>query len=60
MRKHVSFTIATGALALAMMVWAKAAVVAPHADPVRPAAGFTPSSLMSNSYLPIQVLEETY
>jgi len=59
MRKHVSFTIATGALALAMMVWAKGAVVAPHADPVRPAAGFTPS-VMSNSYLPIQVLEETY
>ena len=59
MRKHATFTIATAAIALAMMVWAKAAVVAPHSDPVRPTVGFTPS-VISNSYLPIQVLEETY
>jgi hypothetical protein len=59
MRKHVTFTIATAAMALAMMVWANAAVFAPHSDPVRPAVGFTPY-VMSNSYLPIQVLEETY
>ena len=59
MRKHITFTIATAALALAMIVWAKAAVVATHTDAVRPAVAFTPH-IMSNSYLPIQVLEETY
>ena len=59
MRKHISFTIATAAIALAMMVWAKSAVVATHADAVRPAVGLT-LHIMSNSYLPIQVLDETY
>jgi hypothetical protein len=59
MRKHLTFAIATGVVAVAMIVWAKAAVVAPHADTLRPGLAFTPQ-VMSNSYLPIQVLDKTY
>jgi hypothetical protein len=59
MRKHVNFTVATAVLAVAMISWAKSAVVATHADPARPAVGIT-TYVMPNSYLPIQVLEEAY
>jgi hypothetical protein len=59
MRKHISFTIATAVLAVAMIFWAKSAVVATHADPARPAVGIT-TYVMPNSYLPIRVLDESY
>jgi hypothetical protein len=59
MRKNITFTIATAALALTMMVWAKAAVVATHAEAVRPAVSLPPS-VMTNSYLPIRALDEVY
>jgi hypothetical protein len=60
MRKHISFTVAATILGLAMAFWAKSAVVATHADVVRPAVGLSPYVVMSTSYLPIQVLDETY
>jgi hypothetical protein len=60
MRKHISFTIATVVIGLAMMLWAKSAVVATYADVVRPTVGLTSYTVMSNSYLPIQVLDEAY
>jgi hypothetical protein len=60
MRKHVTFTIAATIIGLAMMFWAKSAVVAIHVDAVRPAVGLSPYAVMSNSYLPIQVLDEVY
>ena len=59
MRKHITFTTATVALALAMMVWAKAAVVASHNAPIRPSGGHEPY-VISNSYLPVHALEEVY
>jgi hypothetical protein len=60
MRKHISFTIATTVIGLAMMFWAESAVVATHADVVWPAVGLSPYVVMSNSYLPVQVIDEVY
>jgi hypothetical protein len=60
MRKNISFTVATMIFALAMMLWARSAVVATKAEVVRPLIGTSPNFVMSNSYLPIQVLDETY
>jgi hypothetical protein len=60
MRKHISFTIAATIIGLAMIFWAKSVVVATNADAVRPAVGLSPYVVMSNSYLPIQVLDEVY
>jgi hypothetical protein len=57
MRKNITFTITTAVLALTMMVWAKAAVLATHAEDVRPVVSLAPS-VMSNSYLPIRALDE--
>ena len=59
MRKHISFTVATAVLAVAMISWAKSAVVATRADAPRPAVGMT-TNVMPNSYLPIRVLDEAY
>ena len=59
MRKHITFTTATAALALVMMVWANAAVVASHREQIRPSGGLGPY-VMSNSYLPIRALDEVY
>jgi hypothetical protein len=60
MRKHISFTVAATILGLAMALWAKSAVVATHAEVVRPAVGLTSYVVRSTSYLPIQQLDETY
>jgi hypothetical protein len=60
MRKHISFTIAATILGLAMIFWARSAVVATNADVVWPAVGLSPYVVMSDSYLPIQVLDEAY
>jgi hypothetical protein len=59
MRKQIACATATALMALAMLFWAKSAVVAIHADAVRQAVGLAPN-VMSNPYLPIQVLEEAY
>ncbi len=53
MRKHISFTIAATVFGLAMIFWARSAVVATNADVVRPAVGLSPYVVMSDSYLPI-------
>jgi hypothetical protein len=58
MRKHISFSMAAAIMALAMIFSAKSSVVATHVDVVRPKVGSYVA--MSNSYLPIQVLEEAY
>ena len=43
-----------------MMLWAKSAVVASQADVARPPVGASAYVVISNSYLPIQMLDETY
>jgi hypothetical protein len=58
-RKQIACATATAAIALAMLLWAKSAVVNSHADAVRLAVGLA-AQVMANPYLPIQVLEEAY
>jgi hypothetical protein len=58
MRKHICFAIAAATVGLAMIVWAKAGMVASNGDVVRPKVAL--SSPMSNPYLPIQVLNPVY
>ncbi len=60
MRKHASFAVAATIMALAMIFWAKSSVVATNADVVRPKVGPSPYVVMTNSYLPIQVIDEVY
>jgi hypothetical protein len=60
MRKHISFAMAATIVVLAMISWAESSVVATNEDTVRPKVGLSPYVVMSNSYLPIQVLEEAY
>jgi hypothetical protein len=60
MRKNASFATAAAVMALTMIFWAKSSVVATHADVVRPMVGSSLYVVMSNSYLPIQRLEEAY
>jgi hypothetical protein len=60
MRKNISFTVAATILGLSMMLWAKSAVVASQADVARPPVGTSANVVISNSYLPIQALDETY
>jgi hypothetical protein len=60
MRKHISFTVAAMIFGLGMMLWAQSAVVATQAHVVRRPTGTSAYVVLSNSYLPIQVLEETY
>ena len=58
--KNISFTVAATIFGLSMLLWAKSAVVATQADVIRPQVVTSPYVVMSNSYLPIQVLDETY
>jgi hypothetical protein len=58
-RRQIACATAPTAIALAMLLWAKSAVVNSHADAVRPAVGLA-AQVMANPYLPIQVLEEAY
>jgi len=60
MRKHTSFAMAAAIIALAVTFWAKSTVVATNADTVRPKVGLSPYVVMSNPYLPIQVMDEVY
>ena len=60
MRKNISFTVAATILGLGMMLWAKSAVVATQVDVVRPPVGASAYVVISNSYLPIHVLDEIY
>jgi hypothetical protein len=60
MRKHFSLAMAATIMALAMVFWAKSSVVATDADIPRPKVGLSPHTVMSNPYLPIQVLDEVY
>jgi hypothetical protein len=60
MRKHTSFAMAAGMMALAMIFWAKSSVVATNADVARPKAALSSYVVMSNPYLPIQVISEVY
>jgi hypothetical protein len=60
MRKHASFAIAATIMALAMIFWARSSVVATNADIIRPKVGLSPYVVMSNPYLPIQVIDEVY
>jgi hypothetical protein len=55
MRKNISFTVAATIFGLGMMLW-----VATRADVLRPPVGTSAYVVISNSYLPIQVLDETY
>jgi hypothetical protein len=60
MRKNTTFAIAATMLGLAMIFWAKSAVVATHAEVIRSKVGSSPYVVMSNSYLPIRELEQAY
>jgi uncharacterized membrane protein (UPF0127 family) len=60
MRKHISFAMAATMMALAMIFWARSGVVANNTDVVRPKVGMSSYVVMSNSYLPIQVIDEVY
>jgi hypothetical protein len=60
MRMNISFTVAATIFGVGMMLWAKSAVVATQADVVRPPVRTSAYVVISNSYLPIQVLDETY
>jgi hypothetical protein len=60
MCKNASFATAAAIMALTMIFWAKSSVVATHADLVGPMVGSSPYVVMTNSYLPIQQLEEAY
>jgi hypothetical protein len=60
MRKHTGFAMAAAIMALAMIFWARSNVVATNADIVRPKVGLSPYVVMSNPYLPIQVMDEVY
>jgi len=59
MRKHAGFTLATMTIALATILWGRSAIIANHAEHIRPAVGFA-THVMSNSYLPIQELDAAY
>jgi hypothetical protein len=58
MCKPIAFATAA-VIALAIVLWAKSAVVGSHADVVRPAVSLAPQ-VMANPYLPIRALEEAY
>jgi hypothetical protein len=60
MRKNITFAIVATIMGLSMIVWAKSSVVTTHAEVIRPKAGSSPYVVMSNSYLPIQLIEEVY
>jgi len=60
MRKNTIFAIVATIMGLAMIVWAKSSVVTTHAEVIRPNVGSSPYVVMSNSYLPIQLIEEVY
>jgi hypothetical protein len=60
MRKNISFTVAATILGVGMMVWATCAVVATQAGVARPPVGASAYVVISNSYLPIHVLDEIY
>jgi hypothetical protein len=59
MRKHICFAIAAATMGLAMIVWAKAGMVASNGDVVRPKVVLS-SPMMSNPYLQFQVLDPVY
>jgi hypothetical protein len=59
MRKRIACATAAAVIALAMLLWAKSAVINSHADAVRPAVSLAPQ-VMANPYLPIRALEEAY
>ena len=60
MRNNINFTVAATIFGLGMMLWAKSAVVASQTGVARPPVGTSANVVISNSYLPIQVLDETY
>lgn len=60
MRKNTTFAIVATIMGLAMIVWVKSSVVTTHAEVIRPKVGSSPYVVMSNSYLPIQLIEEVY
>jgi hypothetical protein len=56
MRKNTTFAIVATIMGLAMIVWVKSSVVTTHAEVIRPKPGSSPYVVMSNSYLPIQLI----
>jgi hypothetical protein len=60
MRKNAGFALAATIMALAMILWAKATVVATNAEVLRPKVAVSPYVIMTHPYLPIQRFEEVY
>ncbi len=60
MRKNTAFAIAATIMGLAMIFWAKSAVVATHAEVTRPKVVSSPYVVMSNPYLRIHAVEQFY
>jgi hypothetical protein len=60
MRKNAGFALAAAIMAVAMILWAKATVVATNAEVLRPKAAVSPYVIMTHPYLPIQRFEEVY
>jgi hypothetical protein len=59
MRKNTGFAIATTMLGVAMIFWARSAVLATGAD-IRPKAGVGIYEVVPSGYLPIQSIEPAW
>ena len=58
MRKNLSFAFAAAAMGVAMIAWAKASIIAPNEDVVRPKVDLAAPA--ANPNLPFQVLKPLY
>jgi hypothetical protein len=58
MRKNLSFAFAATAMGLAMIAWAKASIIAPSDEVVRPKVEMAAPAASPN--LPFQVLQPLY
>ena len=59
MRKNISFAFAAGAMGVAMIAWAKASIIAPNDEVVRPKIEML-VLLAANPNMPFQVLKPLY
>ena len=58
MRKHLSFAFVSAAMGVAMIAWAKASIVVPNDEVVRPKIEMAAPA--ANPILPFQVLKPLY
>jgi hypothetical protein len=58
MRKNISFAFASAAIGVAMIAWAKASIVVPNDEVVRPKVEMAAPA--ANPNLPFQLLKPVY